>query len=118
MRFREYFFRRQLSFWHLARLLSCLVGDCVCGNPVEPGDKGGATPFELANVRQGLLKNVRSEILSLRTVLNTARDVGVDPMEVLLIKLRKAARIPLSSLYSHAFVRFSNPTQVSLAPVF
>ena len=60
---------------------------------------------------------MRGEILSLRTVLNPARDVSIDLMEVLLIELRKAARIPLSSLYSQAFVRFSNPTQVNLAPV-
>jgi len=65
-----------------------------------------------------LLKNVRGEILSLRTVLNTARDVGIDAMEVLLIKLREAGRIPLSSLHSQAFVRFSIPSQVILAPVF
>jgi hypothetical protein len=36
--------------------------------------------------------------LYLRPVLNTARDVGVDAMEVVFIKLRKAARILLSSL--------------------
>jgi hypothetical protein len=44
--------------------------------------------------------------------------MGVNPMEVALVELRKTARILLGSLYSHAFVRFSDPTQVSLAPVF
>ena len=58
------------------------------------------------------------EVLTLRSILNTARDIGVNAMEVQLVQLRKAARILLSSLNKHAFVRFSNPTQVSLAPVF
>jgi hypothetical protein len=49
---------------------------------------------------------------------DAVRDIGVNPMEIQLIKLRKAARILLSSLYENAFVRFSDPTQVSLAPVF
>jgi hypothetical protein len=65
-----------------------------------------------------LLKDVRGEVLRFGSILNAARDIGIDGVKIPLIELRKAARILLSSLYSHAFVRFSNPTQVILAPVF
>jgi hypothetical protein len=45
-----------------------------------------------------LLKDVGGEVLYLGPVLNTASNVGVNAVEILFIKLRKAARILLSSL--------------------
>ena len=77
-----------------------------------------ATPFELSNVCEGLLKDMCGEVLSFRSIMNPASDVGIDPVEIAFVQLRKAARIILSSLDQNSFVRFSNPTQVSLAPVF
>jgi len=58
-----------------------------------------------------LLKDVRSEVLCFGSILNAARDIGVNLMKIPLIELRKAARILLSSFYQHAFIRFSTQTQ-------
>ena len=54
---------------------------------------------------------MRGEVLCFGSILNAARDIGVNLMKIPLIELRKAARILLSRLYQHTFIRFSNQTQ-------
>jgi hypothetical protein len=75
-----------------------VIGDCISGNAVKPRDERCAAPFELSDVCESLLKDVRREVLCFSSILNPALNVCVHTMEVQFIKLRKAARILLSSL--------------------
>ena len=78
-----------------------LVGGEV-GQRANVTARNGLVPAQLrpalGDQRQGLQDGV----------VDAARDVGVNLMEMPFIELRKAARIILSSFYSLAFVRFSH----------
>ena len=74
------------------------VDDSIGGHAEQPGEEGNAAPLEAREVGERLMKHVRGQIFRLFAVADTARDEGVDTIEVELIKLGEAARIALGGL--------------------
>jgi hypothetical protein len=89
-----------------------MICDCITCNSIEPRREGGATPFEFAEIRECLLKDVSSKILGLGAIANSPRDVSIHAVEMKFVQLRKAARVFLSSLDQELFIGFGSLTQV------
>lgn len=79
------------------------VNDGVGGHTVEPRDEGNAAPLKAWEVGKRLMKHFGRQIFRLFAVADTARDEGVDTIEVLLVELGEAARIALGGLNEKPF---------------
>jgi hypothetical protein len=93
------------------RFASRTIRNRICCNTKKPGNEGRAAPFELAEICQGLMKDVSSQVLSFRAIVYPPRYVCINAVEVVFIKLRKAARIFLSRLDQESFFGFVTATQ-------
>ena len=82
----------------LARDALPAVGDGIPGDPQQPGHEGDTPPLEAAEMGQRVVKDFRGEILGLGAAPSAAGDERVDPLEVALVQLGKAARIGLGGL--------------------
>lgn len=71
------------------------IVDGVGGDAHQPCREGNASPFEAAEIRQRLVKDLSSQLFGLIAVVHTARDEGVHAIEVLLVQFRKARRVLL-----------------------
>jgi hypothetical protein len=79
------------------------IGYRVGRDAIEPRGERRAAPLELTQVSQGLMENVRSQLLGSRSFANAPRDVGIHPFEVELVQLGKTAGIILCRLYQGSF---------------
>jgi hypothetical protein len=65
----------------------------VCCNPQEPCRERQAAPLEPRKAGQGLVEDLRRQILRLFAVSHAMRDVGVDSFKIVFVQLGKARRI-------------------------
>jgi hypothetical protein len=70
----------------------------------QPGGEWRATPLEFAQIRERLMKDVRSQLLCRRTLANSPRDKGINAFEVRFIQFGKTARVLLCRLYQGSFI--------------
>src|SRR5580658_1511060 len=82
------------------------VRNQVRRNAEQPRSERNPAPLKPFQIRQRLVKHLRSQVFRLRTVLHTLYNVGIHPFEVHFVKLRKAGRIVLRSFDQKPLVRF------------
>ena len=94
-------------------LLVRVISNSIGGDPKEPGCEGSAARFKAPQVSEGLMKHLRGQIFGLIAVANAHRNVGVDSIEIRLVKLGEAARILLCRLHQKLLVSFLPASQGS-----
>src|SRR5580704_3646749 len=85
-------------------------------NPVEPRRKRNPPPLKPLQIGQRMMKNLGGQILGLRAIPHPPHYIRVHPLEIILVKLRKARRILLRRLDQKPLVRlaFFVPSRQSL----
>jgi hypothetical protein len=79
------------------------VDDGVGGHAEQPGEEGNAAPLKAREVGERLMEHFGRQVFGLFAVANTARDEGVDTVEVKLVELGEAARVALRGLDEQPF---------------
>lgn len=70
-----------------------MIGNGVGGDPQEPRGEWDSAPFKATEIRERLMEYVGSQVFRLIAAANSARDVSVHALEVLLIELSETAGI-------------------------
>src|ERR1700722_1065607 len=79
----------------LAMELAPAVGNRVGSDTHQPRAEGRAAPFEMFQVGQGVMKYLGGDVLGRVAIIQPPRDVGVDPVEMQLVKVAEARRVLL-----------------------
>src|SRR5580658_4499480 len=82
------------------------VRNQIRGNPEQPRRKRNPPPFKPLQVSQRMMKHFRSEVFGFRAISHPPHHVRVHPLEIILVKLRKARRILLRRLDQKPLVCF------------
>jgi hypothetical protein len=69
----------------------------VRSNPYQPGDERCALPFEAGEAGERLVKDFGGYIFCVLAAGRATRNEDIDAVEVGLVKLGEAARVPLRS---------------------
>ena len=89
------------------------VRDQIRCNPEQPRRKRNPTPLKPFQVGQRMMKYLGGHILGFRSISHPPHHVRIHPLEIVLIKLRKAGRILLRRFDQKPLVRFSFSSEPS-----
>src|SRR5580698_10967227 len=88
--------------WLIRHILAALalpaIRNQIGGNPEQPRRKRNPPPLKPTQVGQRMMKYLGGQILGFRAIPHPTYHVRIHPLEIVLVKLRKARRVPLRRL--------------------